>query len=82
MSGRCVGSNESCSPRNARGERLSVGLQRLREDADRLKLAAADKGEDPAVVDRAVELDERRRLLVAEADALKAERNEGSRRIG
>jgi seryl-tRNA synthetase len=61
---------------------VSVGLRRLREDADRLKLAAADKGEDPAVVDRAVELDERRRTLVAEADALKAERNEASRRIG
>ncbi len=61
---------------------MSVGLQRLREDADRLKLAAADKGEDPSVVDRAVELDERRRALVAEADALKAERNEASRRIG
>jgi seryl-tRNA synthetase len=61
---------------------VSVGLQRLREDADRLKLAAADKDEDPAVVDRAVELDERRRQVVAEADALKAERNEASRRIG
>ena len=61
---------------------MSVGLQRLREDADRLKLAAADKGEDPSVVDRAVELDERRRALVAEADTLKAERNEASRRIG
>ena len=61
---------------------MSVGLQRLREDADRLKLAAADKGEDPSVVDRAVELDERRRALVGEADALKAERNDASRRIG
>jgi seryl-tRNA synthetase len=61
---------------------MSVGLQRLREDADRLKLAAADKGEDAAVVDRAVELDERRRALVAEADALKAERNDASRGIG
>ena len=61
---------------------MSVGLQRLRDDADRLKLAAADKGEDPSVVDRALDLDERRRALVAEADALKAERNEASRRIG
>jgi seryl-tRNA synthetase len=61
---------------------MSVGLQRIREDADRLKLAAGDKGEDPAIVDRAVGLDERRRALVAEADALKAERNEASRRIG
>jgi seryl-tRNA synthetase len=61
---------------------MSVGLQRLREDADRLKLAAADKGEDPSAVDRAVKLDERRRALVAEADGLKADRNEASRRIG
>ena len=61
---------------------MSVGLQRLREDADRLKLAAADKGEDPSVVDRAVELDARRRALVAEGDALKAQRNEASRSIG
>ena len=61
---------------------MSVGLQRLREDADRLRLAATDKGEDPSLVDRAVELDERRRALVAEADALKAQRNEASRRIG
>ena len=68
--------------RRRRGGRMSVGLQRIREDADRLKLAAADKGEDPAIVDRAVGLDERRRTLVAEADALKAERNEASRRIG
>jgi len=61
---------------------MSVGLQRLREDADRLKLAATDKGEDPSVVDRAVELDERRRALVAEGDSLKADRNDASRRIG
>ena len=33
--------------RRRRGGRMSVGLQRIREDADRLKLAAADKGEDP-----------------------------------
>jgi seryl-tRNA synthetase len=61
---------------------MSVGLQRLRDDSDRLKLAAGDKGEDPAIVDRALELDERRRSLVAEGDALKAERNDASRRIG
>jgi len=61
---------------------VSVGLQRLREDAAGLRRAAADKGEDPSVVDRAVQLDERRRLLLAEGDALKAERNELSRRIG
>jgi seryl-tRNA synthetase len=61
---------------------VSVGVQRLREEPDLLRKGAADKGEDPAVVDRALELDERRRTLVAEGDALKAERNAGSRRIG
>ncbi len=61
---------------------MSVGLQRLRDDADALRRGAADKGEDPSLVDRAVELDERRRAAVAEADSLKAARNDASRRIG
>jgi seryl-tRNA synthetase len=61
---------------------VSVGLQRLRDEPDRLRQGAVDKGEDPAVVDLALELDERRRTLVAEGDALKAERNAGSKRIG
>jgi seryl-tRNA synthetase len=60
---------------------MSVGLQRIREDADRLKLAATDKGEDPAVVDRAVELDEQRRTLISEVDLNKAERNRVSTEI-
>jgi seryl-tRNA synthetase len=61
---------------------VSVGLQRLRDEPDLLRGASADKGEDPTVVDRALDLDERRRALLAEGDALKAERNEASRRIG
>jgi seryl-tRNA synthetase len=61
---------------------MSVGLRRLRNEADRLKQAAADKGEDPAVVDRALALDERRRALLAEGDGLKAERNAASKRVG
>jgi len=61
---------------------VSVGLQRLRDEPDLLKRAASDKGEDPAVVDTAISLDERRRELVAEGDALKAERNDASRRVG
>jgi seryl-tRNA synthetase len=61
---------------------VSVGLQRLREGADALRRGATDKGEDPALVDRALELDERRRLLVAEGDGLKATRNAASKRIG
>ena len=61
---------------------MSVGLQRLRDEPDLLRRATADKGEDAGLVDRALELDERRRRLLGESDALKAERNDASRRIG
>ena len=64
------------------GERMSVGLQRLREDADRVRQGAVDKGEDPSLVDEALALDARRRELLAEGDRLKAERNQASKAIG
>jgi len=61
---------------------MSVGVQRLRDEPDLLRAAASDKGEDASVVDRAIDLDERRRTVVAEGDALKSERNVSSKRIG
>jgi seryl-tRNA synthetase len=61
---------------------MSVGLQRLREDADTIRRGVVDKGEDPAIVDRALELDTRRRTLLGEGDALKAERNATSKQVG
>ena len=61
---------------------MSVGLQRLRDDPDLLRRATVDKGEDAGVVDRALALDARRRDLLAQGDALKAERNEASKKIG
>jgi seryl-tRNA synthetase len=61
---------------------MSVGLQRLRDDADAVRKGALDKGEDPAIVDQAIALDTRRRELLGEGDARKAERNAASRRIG
>jgi seryl-tRNA synthetase len=61
---------------------MSVGLQRLRDDADAVRRGAVDKGEDPTIVDRALELDTRRRALLGEGDALKAERNAASKRVG
>ncbi len=61
---------------------MSVGVQRLRDAPEAIRQGAIDKGEDPAFVDRALEVDARRRRLQAEADAGKAERNAASRRIG
>ncbi len=61
---------------------MSVGLARLREEPERLRRGAIDKGEDPAVVDAALALDERRRRLLGEVDRLRAERNAVSRSVG
>ena len=40
---------------------MSVGVQRLRDDAAAIRAGAIAKGEDPAVVDEALALDARRR---------------------
>jgi len=61
---------------------MSVGLQRLRDEPDVIRRGAIDKGEDPALVDRALELDAERRRLLTESEILKAERNAASKRIG
>jgi seryl-tRNA synthetase len=61
---------------------VSVGLQRLREEPDVIRKGAIDKGEDASLVDTALAADARRRELLAEGDALKAERNTVSKTIG
>jgi seryl-tRNA synthetase len=61
---------------------MSVGLQRLREDADRLRQGARDKGEDAAIIDAALAADERRREILGRSDTLKAERNAVSKEVG
>jgi seryl-tRNA synthetase len=61
---------------------LSVGLARLREEPDAIRKGALDKGEDPSVVDAALEADARRRALQGEGDTLRAERNAASKSIG
>jgi seryl-tRNA synthetase len=61
---------------------MSVGLQRLREDADAIRKGAIDKGEDPAIVDQALAADARRRELLGDGDRRKAERNAASKEIG
>ena len=61
---------------------MSVGLQRLRDEPERIRDGAIRKGEDPALVDRALEVDAERRRLLGESEGLKAERNDASKRIG
>jgi seryl-tRNA synthetase len=61
---------------------MSVGLQRLRDEPEAIRQGAIDKGEDPALVDRALELDTRRRDLLGRTEALKAERNQASKQVG
>ena len=58
---------------------MSVGLARLREEPDAIRKGAADKGEDPTLVDAALAADARRRELQGEGDALRAERNAASK---
>jgi seryl-tRNA synthetase len=55
---------------------VSVGLQRLRDEPDVIRQGAIDKGEDPSLVDAALELDAERRRLLGETDGLRAERKE------
>ncbi|MDQ3448325.1 MAG: serine--tRNA ligase [Chloroflexota bacterium] len=61
---------------------MSVGIQRLREDAAGIRQGALDKGEDAALIDEAVSVDEARRRLLGDGDALRAERKHLSERIG
>jgi seryl-tRNA synthetase len=61
---------------------MSIGLARLREEPDRIRQGAIDKGEDPSIVDAALALEGKRRQLLSESDSLKAERNAASKKIG
>jgi seryl-tRNA synthetase len=61
---------------------MSVGIQRLREDADRIRQGAIDKRQDAATVEEALALDARRRALSGEADGLRGQRNQLSEQIG
>jgi seryl-tRNA synthetase len=54
----------------------------IRSETDRVKEGVRAKGTDAALVDRWLELDERRRGVVTEAEQKKAERNTASKEIG
>ncbi len=54
----------------------------LRERPDQVKARLAGRGVDIELVDRWTELDAERRAILVEAEALKQQRNEASKRIG
>jgi seryl-tRNA synthetase len=59
---------------------LDINL--IRGEAERVRDALRARGLDPAPVERVLELDEQRRALIQEVEALKAERNAVSKEIG
>ncbi|MCH8206787.1 MAG: serine--tRNA ligase, partial [Chloroflexi bacterium] len=58
-----------------------ISIELLRNEPDRVKDALRRRGEE-APIDRALELDVRRRSVIVEADGLRARRNEVSRQLG
>jgi seryl-tRNA synthetase len=61
---------------------MSVGTQRLRDDADRLRAGAIAKREDPTLVDVALAADASRRALSVKVDLLRSERKTISAEVG
>jgi seryl-tRNA synthetase len=61
---------------------MSVGIQRIRDDGDRIRWGAEVKGENPSLIDQAIEADETRRRLLGEVEGHKAARNEASAEVG
>jgi seryl-tRNA synthetase len=59
-----------------------LDLRQIREDPQPAREALARRGVDPATLDEALELDERRRALLPELEELRARKNQASRRIG
>lgn len=59
-----------------------IDIELIRDNPDAVKAGMAKRGMDGAPVDRARELDERRRELLVEVETLKAERNTVSKEIG
>ncbi|MDA0353792.1 MAG: serine--tRNA ligase [Chloroflexi bacterium] len=58
-----------------------LSLQTIRERTDEVRAACAQRGTD-APVDRIVELDDERRPLLGEVEAMRADRNRASKAIG
>jgi len=61
---------------------MSVGVQRLRDDADAIRVGTRNKGEDPSLVDGALMVDEQRRHLLGQVEGMRAERKRISEQVG
>ncbi len=59
-----------------------LDMNLIREEPDKVRDALRVRQMDPGVVDQILQLDERRRALLVEVEALKAQRNTVSREIG
>jgi seryl-tRNA synthetase len=59
-----------------------LDLRQIREDPQPARDALARRGVAPAILDDALELDERRRALLPELEDLRARKNQASKRIG
>jgi seryl-tRNA synthetase len=59
-----------------------LDLRQIREDPQPARDGLARRGVDPAVLDEALELDDRRRSLLPELEDLRARKNKASRQIG
>jgi seryl-tRNA synthetase len=59
-----------------------LDLRQIRADPQPAREALARRGVDPAILDEALELDERRRSLLPELEDLRARKNQASKRIG
>ena len=53
---------------------MSVGIQRLRDDADAVRKGATNKGYDPEVINDAIRLDSERRMTQSTLDTLRGQR--------
>ena len=59
-----------------------LDLREIRNDPEPARAALRRRGFDPAVLDEALELDERRRAILPELEELRRRKNEASKRIG
>jgi seryl-tRNA synthetase len=59
-----------------------LDLRQIREDPEPARAALSRRGFDPAVLDEALELDERRRAILPELEEIRRRKNEASKRIG